>query len=553
MKKFFLFATFFVISSMSLMAQTIVELTEAGTLKEKLPSYSGITSLKVSGPINGSDLRYLREMCGMKVSGGPSAGTLADLDLTDANIVQGGDYYMYDYSTYEEFFTKNDELGSYAFFNCPAIETITLPKTLKKVGTSTFSSSARLGQIIAPEGSEHFYTIDGCLYAHAGKKLVKYPEARNLRYFTVAEGTEIIGYDAISNALSLELVTLPEGLKTIERVAFCFSNNLTHIDIPASVSQIGVSAFNYCSGLEAINVDDANETYTSIDGVVYTKDMQTLFRFPIKRGGTYTVPQSVTAIGDYAFSTSAKVEGIVLPDGLQEIGAWAFDGCALVEEISIPESVNKIGYGAFNDCRRVKSLHLPDGVVYLGDWLFAGCESLTDLQISPAVRQLGVGMLQSCKLLTSFTVPEAVTTLPRQIFYGCEKLAEVVVPAGVYDVAAYAFMGCNSLKQMTVYAEEPPTCHMTSFVGVPTSSCKLLVPYGTKPDYEVANEWKNFKPIEEMEPNGIDNLTDDNTQSSATTGIEGYYSLDGQRLSSQTKGINIVKTTDGKTRKTVIL
>lgn len=119
MKKLLLLLLLATFAATEINSQTVVELTEAGTLQEKVPDYSNVTSLVVSGPINGTDLRYIREMAGIKVSGGPSQGKLSELDLSDARIVAGGDYYMYDYSSYEEFYTANDETRTKRILQLP--------------------------------------------------------------------------------------------------------------------------------------------------------------------------------------------------------------------------------------------------------------------------------------------------------------------------------------------------------------------------------------------------------------------------------------------------
>lgn len=542
MKKLLLLLLLATFAATEINSQTVVELTEAGTLQEKVPDYSNVTSLVVSGPINGTDLRYIREMAGIKVSGGPSQGKLSELDLSDARIVAGGDYYMYDYSSYEEFYTANDELGQNAFFNCPALEYITLPSTLKKIGVSAFSSSVRLHKILVPETNEYFYSDSGVLFSKADSKLVKFPQARNLRYYTVPVGTKIIGYDSMTDALSLEIITLPEGLETIERMAFCFDNNLTSIDIPSTVTSIGVSSFNYCAGLEAINVADGNTVYASVDGVLYSKDMKTLVRCPIDKAGTYSVPESVNKLEEYAFSSCTKMTSVSLPETITTLSDWAFDGCVSLENVNVPATVNYIGAGTFSDCHKLTSVHIPEGIKSMPKWLFYNCKSLVDLQVPATVKKIGDGALQGCELIEEFIVPDGVSTIQPQTFYGCQKLKNVSLPASVNEVNAYAFMGCTSLAQLTVYAEEPPVCKMMPFYQVPTGTCVLTVPYGTSSQYKAAAEWEKFANINEMEYNSIGNHP-------VATTAESCFTIDGKPLSAPQRGLNIVRSSDGTVKK----
>ncbi len=542
MKKLLLFLLLATFAASEINSQTVVELTDAGTLQEKVPDYSNVTSLVVSGPINGTDLRYIREMAGIKLSGGPSQGVLSELDLSDARIVAGGDYYMYDYTSYEEFYTVNDEFGQYVFFNCPVLKYITLPSTLKKIGVSAFSSCPNLHKITVPESNENFYSDSGVLFSKADNKLIKYPQARNLRYYSVPAGIKVIGYDSMSNVLDLEIISLPEGLETIERMAFCFDKNITSIDIPSTVTSIGVSSFNYCSGLEAINVVDGNTVYASVDGVLYSKDMGTLVRCPINKSGSYNVPEGVTKLEEYAFSFCTKITSVSLPETITTLSDWSFDGCANMENVNIPATINYMGAGTFSDCRKLTSVHIPEGIKSMAKWLLYNCKSLVDLKIPATIKKIDDGALQGCELLEEFIVPDGVSVIEPQTFYGCVKLNSVTLPASVYEINAYAFMGCTGLKQLTVYATEPPTCKMMPFFQVPTGTCVLTVPYGTSELYKAANDWKNFANITEMEYNSIGNHPAINTQ-------ESYFTIDGKPLPAPQRGLNIIRSSDGTVKK----
>ena len=145
-------------------------------------------------------------------------------------------------------------------------------------------------------------------------------------------------------------------------------------------------------------------------------------------------------------------------------------------------------------------------------------------------------------MLEEFIVPDGVSVIEPQTFYGCVKLNSVTLPASVYEINAYAFMGCTGLKQLTVYATEPPTCKMMPFFQVPTGTCVLTVPYGTSELYKAANDWKNFANITEMEYNSIGNHPAINTQ-------ESYFTIDGKPLPAPQRGLNIIRSSDGTVKK----
>ena len=202
----------FMLCSMVVSAQQVeVTLTDAGTLSEKIASdqkYS-ITSLKVSGPINGTDVNYLQEMAGWVVKGGTD-GKLVDLDLADANIVEGGDRYYYSYSS--SYCTKNDTIGDYMFVNCK-LESIKLPNSVTSIGNYAFGWCSGLTSV------------------------------------TIPNSVTSIGYNAFYYCSSLTSVTIGNSVTSIGNRAFYGCSSLTSVTIGNSVEIIGDSAFKDCSAL----------------------------------------------------------------------------------------------------------------------------------------------------------------------------------------------------------------------------------------------------------------------------------------------------------------
>ena len=192
--------------------QVEVTLTDAGTLSAKIASgqkYS-ITSLKVSGPINGTDVLYLREMAGSDYKGKSTDGKLVDLDLTDANIVKGGDCYCY-YSSYH-YYTEKDVLGDYMFYQCK-LTSIKLPNSVTSIGRFAFGYCESLTSVTIP------YSVTS------------------------------IGGSAFSYCSSLTSVTIPNSVTSIGNVAFRDCSSLTSVTIGNSVTSIGGSAFEDCTAL----------------------------------------------------------------------------------------------------------------------------------------------------------------------------------------------------------------------------------------------------------------------------------------------------------------
>ena len=149
-KGLFLAIVFIVLGSLSIQAadglitkQITIKLEKAGTLPDKIGSTKKfqITNLKIIGEINGTDLRMIREMAGKNARGNDTDGMLSVLDLSDAKIVEGGDYY------YHYYFTSNDKIGDYAFFGCSRLTSITLPSGVTEIGAWAFSGCSGLTSI----------------------------------------------------------------------------------------------------------------------------------------------------------------------------------------------------------------------------------------------------------------------------------------------------------------------------------------------------------------------------------------------------------------------
>ena len=161
-KGLFLAIVFIVLGSLSIQAadglitkQITIKLEKAGTLPDKIGSTKKkqITNLKIIGEINGTDLRMIREMAGKDVRDNDTDGMLSVLDLSDAKIVEGGDYYYTDYPYYSTYYsTSNDKIGDYTFYGCSVLTSLTLPSGLTEIGYGTFSGCSGLTSITLPSG-----------------------------------------------------------------------------------------------------------------------------------------------------------------------------------------------------------------------------------------------------------------------------------------------------------------------------------------------------------------------------------------------------------------
>ena len=183
----------------------------------------------------------------------------------------------------------------------------------------------------------------------------------------------------------------------------------------------------------------------------------------------------------------------------------------------------------------------------IGSYAFYCCSGLTSLTLPAGITSIGSFAFQGCSGLTSLALPAGITKIGENAFYGCSGLTSLTLPAGITSIGSYAFRGCSGLTSIYVYAEKVPKIGRDEFTGVDAKKCTLYVPMGTCDDYLISDFGNYFENIVEFDATGIDKTT-------TSTDVEevARYSVNGQRLSAPTKGLNIVKYSDGSVKKVAV-
>ena len=322
-----------------------------------------------------------------------------------------------------------------------------------------------------------------------------------------------VAYEYKGNMPNNTTIVLEEGTLGIAGDAFYKCSGLISITMPSSLICIGRSAFYGCSSLKSI-----------------------------------TIPNSVTSIGDDAFSKCTGLISIIIPSSVTTIGDYAFEGCTSLTSIEIPNSVTSIGEYAFAGCSGLTSIEIPNSVASIGYYAFQNCTGLTSITIPNSVTSIGQGSFDGCIGLTSVTIPNSVSSVGFFAFVGCTGLTSVTIGNSVTSIAFYAFSNCTGLTELVSLASIPPICNAGVFENVDKSLCTLKVPKGSKDDYRQADGWKDFVNIEEIDVTAIETVA---AESMGKAGITDIYDLNGRRRDALQPGVNIVKMSDGTTRKVI--
>lgn len=463
-----------------------VHVEKAGTLSDYIAESEklNVEELEVSGNLGGKDIAFIREMAGT-YNHANTEGKLVYLDMTEANIVADGEYYLPN-SSGKEYLPTENTIGE-RMFTSRGLQTILLPKSVTSIDDRAFSSCHSLNKVVIYENSVKTIGMAAFEYCSSLADIVL-PEGvttiarsafwgcSSLSRIDLPEGVTTIGHSAFYGCEKLSSVKLPNSLTTIEGFAFSGCNGLT-ITIPDNVESMSMLTFSDCTGLDITipgrfltkienpigsNCKDVRVTIAEGTTVIEEYAFQ-------KRPGIVSVtipesvtsighaafwqcsgltdiiiPSSVTEIGDDAFSKCTNLTNVTLPDGLTFIGEGVFNNSKGLVSVVIPNSVKSIEYEAFNGCSALKSIVLPEGMTLIKKWTFADCSSLVDVTLPSTMTTLEYGAFENCTSLRSVTIPNSVNTVDAP-FYGCSSLSDIKVPDYLYETSIFSGTGITDI------------------------------------------------------------------------------------------------------------
>lgn len=213
-------------------------------------------------------------------------------------------------------------------------------------------------------------------------------------YIILEDGTAEI-YGAPAYLGSDTELTIPDTIDDytvtkLSEYALVFCDSIQSVTIGENINEIGIAAFAACFSMGNIYVDSDNPYFSSVDGVLFSKDEKSLLIYPAGKGeSTYTVPDCVERIADGAFAYCVGLSGVNLPDGLKSIGGIAFANCESLEQVVLPDTVESIDYDAFYMCTALSSVVLSENLTQLPNSVFGGCTSLTEITIPLGISEIG--------------------------------------------------------------------------------------------------------------------------------------------------------------------
>ena len=390
-------------------------------------------------------------------------------------------------------------VGWCAFKDCRVLTTVSIPASLRQIEglSSTFENCLSLTAFQVDSGNECFSSRDGVLMDQAQTKLLRYPAGKTETAYVIPEGIEEINDEAFIGAALAE-VTIPEGVTTVGVQAFYNCEAMKSVTIPASVRFIEGYSFGYHYDAETNDTyvtledfticgyeDTAAQRYADNEGFSFVS----LGAMPTVSGScgdnlTWTLNPgtgllTVAGSGDmWTFESECevswdnyreKITSVSLPDGLTNVGAYAFYNCIGLTGVTIPDSVTKIEYRAFNGCtgltdvrfpRSLKAIgkeafcgsgltaaELPEGLTTIGTQAFCGCAYLTSVSFPKSLTAIDAFAFADGGL-TEAVIPAGVKKLNPYVFYNCPELGSVTLPEGLESIGSYAFTGCVQLTKI---------------------------------------------------------------------------------------------------------
>ncbi len=417
---------------------------------------------------------------------------------------------------------KVTNIGEGAFQNCSALTSIIIPDKVTSIGDNAFQNCINLLSIQVESGNTMYDSRENCnaLIETSSNTLLW-----GCQNTVIPNSVTGIADYAFYGCAGLTTINIPNGITKIGNYVFCGCTNLTSISIPNSVTSIGKLAFAGCYALTSI-----------------------------------IIPNSVTLIDEYAFNACSGLTSIIIPNSVTVLESSAFYLCTGLTTIQV-ESGNMV-YDSRDNCNAIiktadntliigcQNTIIPNSVTAIGKGAFFHCIGLTSISIPGSVTTIGDSAFADCIGLTTITIPNGVTTIEQYAFVNCYAITSIILPNNITNIGEGAFRDSYKTTDVYCYAEQVPETGSNVFEYLRDAT--LHVPAASIETYSNAELWKDFKNIvaltdDDPKPTGIIETT---TMHLPT--ISECYDMNGRCINLPQRGLNIVKMSDGTTKKIVV-
>lgn len=565
-----------------------VEVLQPGTLEQLVYDISetakdDVKSIQVLGQINGKDMMFLREMCGVKGIATPTQGQLTTLDLSRTTIVGGDDVYMTVNGT--QYTTHDNAFGPFFLYNCKNLENLILPDQIESIDTMALANCQSLKNIEIPE------LVEKIGYG-------AFVACNSLKRLVVPNLVTDIEVGAFQQMENLNELVLGDRVSEIDNSLILNDTNLEYIYLGVDFQKFNPVVFYTADALKGVYASIGSSYYSSLDGVLFSLQGDTLITFPKASDITeYEVPDGVKRINPYAFYGASKLKAVSMSEQMATIDSLAFFGCAALENVTLNEGLDTIAFGAFGanlgEETLLTSILIPASVRCIQGGAFFLNSSLTDLQIDTDNKHYLMGddgalynydRTMVCRvpcMAESFNLPETVTAVDDYAFAGAANMPAIYINDNVKSIGDGAFAFASGLTQLVIgkgvekvgetvinYCE-----NLTSLYFYPTDiddeniaefafldetamvmeQCTLFVPEGLSEMYMMkkgffSEEFEAFffaDIMEMLDADNIANIKKDNKKQKAAR----CYNANGQLVGKQHRGLNIITMPDGKSMK----
>jgi len=373
-----------------------------------------------------------------------------------------------------------------AFSYCDGLTSVTMPNTIKEIGKEAFKSCDGLTSVTIPNsvitiGEEAFgwcYNLKSLIIGTSVKEIGKgafggvYPDKYDR---LINNGTWIT--DLTWNAINCPMLNRPTyshnyfnnwyiGTRDIEHVAigagvevlptsFLYESLITELTVPESVSAIGENAFSKSTKISHITWNAVN---CATNGDMYTKNIERV-----------TIGPNV-GILPANFAKDSQITELTIPESVNDCLGYAFSGCTKltdltwnaincrwngqmytnnIEHVTIGPRVQLLPYGFAQDSK-ITEVSIPNSMTGIGTSAFKNCSGLTSIELPNSITSIGAEVFRGCTGLTSIDIPDQITELCENLFYGCTGLTSIEIPHGVTTIGSGTFSECTNLKSVTI-------------------------------------------------------------------------------------------------------